>query len=79
MGIVANSGPNITYGVTVSASGAVAGYNESRGPSLSDLGDGMLDPRSQYNYGYQPGGAVDTKAYGFYGLQGIIDFIQAPL
>jgi hypothetical protein len=79
MAITANSGPEILFGITVSASGATTQYNEQRGPSLVDLGDALLDPRAQYNYGYTPGNAVTSPTFGFWGLQGIVDYIPGAI
>jgi hypothetical protein len=79
MGVTANSGPQIIYGITVSASGATGEYNDQRGPSLIDLGDGLMDPRSQYNYGYQPGQGAQTLTYGFWGQQAIVDYIPGTI
>ncbi len=79
MGITANSGPEILYGITVSASGATTSYNDQRGPSLIDLGDGMLDPRAQFGYGYQPGQGATNSIFGFYGQQGIVDYVPSTL
>ena len=77
MGITANSGPFISYGISLSASGAVTEYNEQRGPSLVDLGDALLDPRAPY--GYQPGQGASAPTMGFWGLQGIVDFIPTTV
>lgn len=79
MAITANSGPEILFGITVSASGATTSYNEQRGPSLIDLGDGMLDPRAQYNYGYNPGAPPSDSIFGFYGQQGIVDYVPSAI
>jgi hypothetical protein len=79
MGITANSGPQIVYGTVVSASGATMEYNDQRGPSLIDLGDGLLDPRSQYNYGYQPGQQATQQTYGFWSQQATVDYIPGTI
>lgn len=63
MGITAVSGPFVAFGITQTSSGAVGDYNEERGPSLYDLGLGVLDPRSYFNY--KPGAPVGTRLYGF--------------
>jgi hypothetical protein len=64
MTIVANSGPAIQFGITTTSTGAVQQYNEDRGPSLQDLGSGMMDPRPFYNY--KPGAWVTgTSTVGF--------------
>src|SRR5690242_3975664 len=74
MVITAQSGPMITYGLTISASGATGEYNEERAPSLNDLGSGLLDPRYPYNYspGQRPGNLIG----GFLNNMGIVD--QTP-
>jgi hypothetical protein len=72
MGITANSGPYVSYGITQTTSGAVTEYNEERAPSLFDLGQAMLDPRSYYNY--DPGSPVGTQIKGFYDQTVTIDF-----
>ena len=79
MVINANSGPNINYGVVLSASGAANEYNEERGPSLCDLGEGLLDPRP--NFGYKPGNRVGAPVYAWAGLFGgpVIDQIPTTL
>jgi hypothetical protein len=79
MAITANSGPEIIFGITVSASGATTSYNDQRGPSLIDLGDGMLDPRAQFNYGYNPGTPPSTPIFGFFGQQGIVDYVPSTI
>jgi hypothetical protein len=73
MGITANSGPFISYGITqnTSVSGtAVAGltgtameYNEERAPSLFDLGTAMEDPRTFYSW--TPGGGAGLTSAGY--------------
>lgn len=73
MGITAISGPQVSYGITTTASGAVTEYNEERGPSLVDLGYALMDPRAFYSY--DPGNAVGTKVMGFYHNRGFIDYI----
>jgi hypothetical protein len=79
MAITANSGPEIIYGITVSASGATTSYNEQRGPSLIDLGDGMLDPRAQFGYGYQPGQGPTNNIFGFWGQQAVVDYVPSTI
>lgn len=79
MTITAQSGPAITYGITVSASGGQGEYNENRGPSLNDLGSGMLDPRAQYGYGYQPGQGQFPTIMGFYNNQGLVDYVPGTI
>lgn len=72
MAITARSGPSISFGQTYTSSGAVGQYNEERGPDLSDLGFGMLDPRPAY--AYQPGAAVGTDVLGFAYGRAAVDF-----
>lgn len=71
MGITAFSGPTISYGITQTSTGLVTEYNEERGPDLSDLGVGYLDPR--YNFNYKPGAPVGTRLYGFFVDGPIVD------
>lgn len=78
MSITARSGPEITYGITTYASstgvtGAPADYNDQRGPNLSDLGYGLMDPRSAFNYAN--GAVVTQPVYGFLGGRGYVDAI----
>ena len=73
MGVTANSGPMVSYGITQGSTGAVGEYNSERGPSLYDLGHGTLDPR--YYFNYKPGSPVGTKLYGFFGQRAEIDFV----
>jgi hypothetical protein len=64
MVITANTGPSIQFGITTTSTGGVQQYNEDRGPSMSDLGSGMMDPRSFY--AYKPGAWVTgTSTVGF--------------
>lgn len=74
MALTASAGPQVTYGITVSSSGATGEYNDSRGPTLNDLGSGLMDPRTQYGYGYNPGQPPQTQVYGFWGQTAIVDF-----
>ncbi len=73
MAITANSGPYIGFGITQTTSGLVTQYNEERGPSLEDLGGGMLDPRPQFNY--RPGSPAGTQIKGLYDQTQLIDYI----
>jgi hypothetical protein len=75
MGITAISGPGINYGITLSSSGAVNEYNEDRGPSLVDLGEGTMDPRQFFSY--KPGNRAGTPVYGWAGAFGgpVVDFV----
>lgn len=68
MAINANNGPNIIFGVTLTSSGATQEYNEERGPSLMDLGEGLLDPRPQFSF--KPGSRPGFPVYGWAGLFG---------
>lgn len=71
MGVTANSGPFVGFGITQSSSGLVGEYNEERGPSLFDLGAGAMDPRPQFNY--KPGNPPGTQIKGFYVDGPIVD------
>ena len=73
MGITANSGPFVGYGITQTSTGAVTEYNEERGPSVFDLGNAMLDPR--YYFNYDPGSAVGTQIKAFHGNRAVIDYM----
>lgn len=77
MTIFSNAGPFVSFGITYTASGFVTQYNEQRGPSMVDLGDGMMDPRAQYNY--DPGNSVTSQVFGFWGQQGIVDYIPSAI
>lgn len=77
MGVVANSGPYISYGITQTTSGVVTEYNEERGPDLSDLGSATLDPRPFYRY--QPGSAVGTKILSVFNNEGYVDWVPSAL
>jgi hypothetical protein len=72
MGITANSGPYLAYGLSQTSSGAITEYNEERAPSLFDLGQATLDPRSYFNY--DPGSAVGTQIKGFYDQTALVDY-----
>lgn len=79
MGVTAIPGPAINYGVTLSSSGALADYNDERGPSLNDLGEGTLDPRPQFCY--KPGNRPGTEVFGWPGCFGgpAVDFMPIAL
>lgn len=87
MVVVANSGPAIQFGITTTSTGGVQQYNEDRGPSMSDLGSGMVDPRSFYNY--KPGawqsvipstvGFSQYQTMGLYNNQAFVDYIPAAV
>lgn len=71
MGITAIPGPNISFGLTRSASGGIQEYNEQRGPSVADLGYAMYDPRP--NFAYMPGQGVTAKTWSWWGSVGRVD------
>src|SRR5882724_1362198 len=83
MTITALSGPIVSFGTTPTSSagtgllGADLEHNEQRGPSYSDLGDAMLDPRVAY--AYQPGAGVTAKSLGFFNNTGTVDFVPASI
>lgn len=77
MVITANSGPNISFGLTRSASGQVQEYNEERGPDIADCGNMIGDPRGVY--GYQPGSGVGANVYGWYNGVGTIDCVPTTI
>jgi hypothetical protein len=79
MSITAYSGPIVQYG-TVATSTAGTGilgqdveHNDQRGPMVSDLGDGFMDPRVAY--AYQPGSGVTAKTFFFFNNQAVVDFV----
>lgn len=77
MGITAYSGPVLSYGQTLTSSagtgisGRQAEYNSQRGPSLFDLGLGMMDPRVAFNY--TPGEGVTNQVMGFPNGEAVVD------
>jgi hypothetical protein len=75
MVITANSGPMVTFGITQSSTGIVMEYNEERGPDISDLGTGLMDPRPFYRY--SPGNAVGSKILSLYDNAGFVDWVPA--
>lgn len=75
MAITAYTGPLIGFGLANTGSSIPSEYNDQRGPSLFDLGQGMLDPRPAYNY--DPGNAVTTPTYGFWDNAGLVDAVPA--
>lgn len=83
MGITAESGPFVVYGATYSSTAGtgVTGqdmeYNSQRGPSLFDLGIGMMDPRVAY--GYTLAGDVATNTLGLVRGLGFVDFVPAAV
>lgn len=72
MGVTAISGPHVVYGITQTSSGGTTEYNEERGPSLFDMGNGVLDPRPAYSY--RPGSPVGTDIVGFLNGRAVVDF-----
>lgn len=76
MTVTANSGPNISYGTVLTASGLDLEHNPDRGPSAVDLALMTLDPRAPFQY--QPGAASSKAFFGWAGAFGgpVID--QAP-
>lgn len=72
MGITAVSGPLLSFGITQTSSGLVGEYNEERGPSVFDLGLGMADPRSQFNY--KPGNPPGAQIKVFLNNRGFADY-----
>lgn len=77
MGLTALSGPQVVFGITTNSTGQVQEYNEERGPSLYDLGSGVMDPRYQFAYG--PGSAVGTRVFGFLNNAAVVDFVPTTL
>lgn len=77
MGITAYQGPLVVFGITQTSTGQVQDYNDQRGPSLYDLGCGVMDPR--YQFSYSPGSAVSQKTYGFHGGVAMVDFVPTTL
>ncbi len=73
MAITAWSGPLVGFGISQASSGLVSQYNEERGPSVFDLGQGMIDPRSQYNY--KPGSPVGTQIKVLFDQTALVDYI----
>ena len=70
------SGPQVSYGITLSSSGADFEHNPDRGPSFADLGEGLLDPRPPFSF--DPGQGATKPFFGWAGLFGgpVVD--QAP-
>lgn len=71
MAVTAWSGPLIAFGTP--ASSQPPEYNESRGPSLTDCGEGFIDPRAAY--GYNPGYPTNRSVLGFYNNYASIDIL----
>lgn len=71
MGITAFTGPLVSFGVTLTASGGVQEYNEERGPATLDSGTMLADPRGPYSY--KPGEAVGSGPWGWFGDQAVVD------
>ncbi len=76
MTVSANSGPNVSFGITTTSTGQVMQYNEDRGPDVSDLGHGFMDPRPFFRY--QPGN-TNYSFYTMFGNQAYVDFQPAAL
>lgn len=76
MVVSANSGPNVSFGITQTSTGQVTQYNEDRGPDVSDLGHGFMDPRPFYRYA--PGN-TNESFYTFFGNQAIVDYQPTAL
>jgi hypothetical protein len=76
MTITTVAGPQITYGITLTSSGADLEHNPDRGPSFADLGEALVDPRPPFMFA--PGQASSKPFYGWAGLFGgpVVD--QAP-
>jgi hypothetical protein len=72
MVINANAGPYVGFGITRGSTGGVSQYNEERGPSMFDLGSGMMDTRAAY--AYQPGDAVGSPTLMLYNSEGFVDY-----
>jgi hypothetical protein len=77
MGITANSGPFLGYGITQTSTGQTTEYNEERGPSLFDLGHATLDPRFYFNY--DPGSPVGTRIFGIFGQRAEVDYVPTAI
>lgn len=77
MGVTAVSGPFLQYGQTTTSTGGLTEYNEERGPSLCDLGDGILDPRPNLNW--EPGNPVGSKVFGLWGTGGLVDAVPSSM
>lgn len=83
MTVTAYTGPIIQFGVTLTSTsgdgifGIDAEHNEQRAPTVADLGDAMMDPRSAY--AYQPGSGVTAKTFAFFNNQGVVDYIPITL
>lgn len=79
MTVTAYPGPIVQYGITLSSTsgdgltGQDMEHNPQRSPTMADLGDAMLDPRSAYNY--DPGGTNTALNYAFGNNQGVVDYI----
>lgn len=71
MGITAWPGPNLTFGITRTSSGAVQEYNDQQGPNVAYAGNMLYDPRPEY--GYMPGQGVTAKTWGWWANKGLVD------
>lgn len=79
MTVTSVAGPQICYGITLSSSGADLEHNPDRGPSICDLGEGLMDPRPQFCF--QPGGASSKPFFAWAGLFGgpVLDAIPQTI
>lgn len=73
MAVTAYTGPLITFGITQTSTGQTMEYNEERGPSLNDLGQGYMDPRPFYRY--RPGGAVGISVLSHFDNCAYVDYV----
>lgn len=79
MTITSISGPSVAYGITLSSCGADFEHNPDRGPSVCDLGEGLMDPRPPFCF--QPGAASSRPFYAWAGLFGgpVVDAIPKTI
>src|SRR5713226_6076695 len=70
------SGPQITFGITLTSCGIDLEHNPDRGPSIADLGECLMDPRPPFMFA--PGQASSKPFFAWAGLFGgpVVD--QAP-
>lgn len=62
------SGPQVTFGITLTSCGIDMEHNPDRGPSVADLGEGLLDPRPPFMF--SPGQASSKPFFAWAGLFG---------
>jgi hypothetical protein len=76
MAVSTLSGPQVTFGITLTSCGIDLEHNPDRGPSVADLGEGLLDPRPPFMFA--PGQASSKPFFAWAGLFGgpVVD--QAP-